>query len=61
MKKKDQDPIPEIDESLWTPGQKEELHRKPKIAGYVIFFSVMAVLIAACIIVIYALGGPVGS
>ena len=61
MKKKDQDPIPEIDESLLTPEQKEELHSKPKIAGYVIFFSVMAVLIAACIIVIYALGGPVGS
>ena len=61
MKKKDQDPIPEIDESLLTPEHKEELHRKPKIAGYVIFFSVMAVLIAACIIVIYALGGPVGS
>lgn len=61
MKKKDQDPIPEIDESLLTPEQKEELYRKPKIAGYVIFFSVMAVLIAACIIVIYALGGPVGS
>ena len=33
MKKKDQDPIPEIDESLLTPEQKEELHRKPKIAG----------------------------
>lgn len=61
MKKKDQDPISEIDESLLTPEQKEELHRKPKIAGYMIFFSVMAVLIAACIIVIYALGGPVGS
>ncbi len=61
MKKKDQDPIPEIDESLLTPEQKEELHCKPKIAGYVIFFSVMAVFIAACIIVIYALGGPVGS
>ena len=61
MKKKDQDPIPEIDESLLTPEQKEELHHKPKIAGYVIFFSVMAVLIAACIIVIYALGGPVGN
>lgn len=61
MKKKDQDPISEIDESLLTPEQKEELYRKPKIAGYVIFFSVMAVLIAACIIVIYALGGPVGN
>ena len=61
MKKKDQEPIPEIDESLLTPEQKEGLHRKPKIAGYVIFFSVMAVLIAACIIVIYALGGPAGN
>ena len=59
MKKKDQELIPEIDESLLTPEQKEELHRKPKIAGYVIFFSVMAALIIASIIVIYALGGPV--
>ena len=55
MAKKDQEPIPEIDESLLTPAQKKEMHSKQFGIGWYIFFGVMLTLIIACIIVIIAL------
>ena len=52
---------PEIDESLLTETQKEELQKKPCPWPYVIFFAVVFLLMAACFIVIYALGGPIAK
>lgn len=49
---------PEIDESLLTEGQKEELSKKPSAKGFLIFAGVVVALIAICFIVIYSLGGP---
>lgn len=53
MKKREEEP--EIDESLLTEEQKAELHSKKISLPWIIFFSVMAVLIAACVIVIVVL------
>ncbi len=50
MKKKD--PEPQIDESLLTPEQYEEIHRKRNYKPWIIFFSVLAGLIITCIVVI---------
>ena len=52
---KKQDDIPEIDESQLTPQQLQELHSKKLNPSWIIFFSVMLVLIIACVIVIVAL------
>lgn len=49
---------PEIDESLLTEGQKEELSKNPSAKGFLIFAGVAVALIAICFIVIYSLGGP---
>ena len=49
---------PEIDESLLTEGQKEELSKKPSAKGFLIFAGVVVALIAICFIIIYSLGGP---
>ena len=55
MKRKNEEVEPEIDESLLTPRQKEEMGKPlfPKKAF--IFFAVILVLIVICIIVILAL------
>lgn len=55
MKKKDNLPEPEIDESLLTPGQKRELEKPlfPKTAF--IFFLVILLLIIICVIIIACL------
>ena len=58
-KKQEQEPLPEIDESLLTQEQKEEFHRKPNYVPFLIFFGVLLVLIAVCLIVIFAL--PAGQ
>lgn len=49
---------PQIDESLLTKGQKEELNKKPSAKGFLIFAGVVVALIVICFIVIYSLGGP---
>ncbi len=55
MNKKDEEPIPEIDESQLTEEQKEELHRKPNYRPFIIFAIVIGVLMIACMIVIFSL------
>lgn len=50
-----QDDLPEIDESLLTEEQKAEMHSRKISPGWIIFFSVMVVLIVACIVVISVL------
>lgn len=58
--KKDKEPTPQIDESLLTPEQKEELNKRHFSVGYLIFFGIIIIAFAACLIALYALGGPVG-
>lgn len=48
MKEKD----PEIDTSLLTKEQKEEMERKPLNLAYLIFVGVVIVLMIVCIIII---------
>lgn len=43
---------PEIDESLLTKEQYEELHRKRNYKPWIIFFSVLFGLMAICLVVI---------
>lgn len=50
MKEKEKEP--EIDESLLTPEQYAELHKKRNYKPWIIFFSVLALLIIICIVVI---------
>lgn len=45
---------PKIDESLLTPEDRQELHPKFPL-GWVIFFSIIVLLMVACIIVIVCL------
>ncbi len=54
-KKKPEEPEPEIDESLLTPEQKEELGKPFFQWKYLIIWGALLVAIVACIIVIYAL------
>lgn len=48
MKEKD----PEIDTSMLTKEQKEEMERKPLNLAYFIFVGIIIVLMAICIVVI---------
>lgn len=52
---------PEVDESLLTPEQKEDLNSRPSRKGFFIFCGVLVLLIVVCLIVIFALGGPTGD
>ena len=49
---KDKSPEPEIDESLLTPEQYEELHRKRNYKPWIIFFAILFALMAICLTVI---------
>ena len=57
MKKKEQLPEPEVDESVLTEEQKEGLH-PPFPWKWAIFVGVVLTLIVVCFLVIYLLGGP---
>ncbi|MDY6431118.1 MAG: hypothetical protein SPL00_04990 [Bacilli bacterium] len=46
---------PEIDESLLTEEQKEELHKKRFPLAYIIFVSALVVAAAVCLILIKVL------
>ena len=48
---------PEIDESLLTEGQKEELSKKPSAKGFLIFAGVVVALIAICLVLMAQNGG----
>ena len=50
MKKKEDEP--QIDESLLTKEQYEELHRKRNYKPWIIFFVTLFALMAICVIVI---------
>lgn len=52
---------PEVDESLLTPEQREELRARPSRKGFFLFCAVLLLLIAACLAVIFSLGGPTGD
>ena len=54
---KEQDP--KIDESLLTPAQLEELHRKKPLLPWIIVFSAFLVIIVILVIVILSLPAPV--
>lgn len=54
MKDKKQEKI-EIDESLLTPEQLEEIHRKHFPLGWFIFVGVLLILLIVCIILIVVL------
>ena len=51
-KDKNQQPVPEIDESLLTPAQKAEMEAKRLSKGWIIFFAVMLTLILGCVLAI---------
>ena len=54
--KKETEPMPEIDESLLTPEQKEEMEKEQRVPWkFIIFTGVILTLMIACIIVIVAL------
>lgn len=57
MKKKENLPEPEIDESQLTEEQKEGLH-PPFPWKWAIFVGIIVILIVVAFVVIYALGGP---
>lgn len=46
---------PQIDESLLTPAQKEEMHRSGVNIPSLIFFGVLLLLILVCVLVIVLL------
>ena len=46
---------PEIDESQLSPAQREEMHRKLFNWKWAVFWGILVVLIAVCIIVIVLL------
>ena len=58
---KEKEPLPEIDESLLTKEQKEELAKKQFSWKYLIFPGVILVLMVACIIVIVSLSQSDGA
>ena len=54
--KKEEENIPEVDESLLTEEQKAALEEEKKIPwGWIIFMGVVLTLIIACVIVVLAL------
>lgn len=55
MKKPQEEKMPEIDESLLTPEQKEELSRKKRVWPWLLFFFIIFALMAGCMIVIFSL------
>ncbi len=52
---KDKHDSPEIDESLLTAEQKEEMNRKGNWLPWVIFFLIIAALMIACLVVLFTL------
>lgn len=46
---------PEIDESLLTAEQKEEMSRKGNWLPWVIFFGIIAALMIVCLVVLFTL------
>lgn len=53
--KKEQEPMPEIDESLLTEEQKAEMNRKQFSWKYLLFPAIILVLMAVCVVVIVML------
>lgn len=49
---KEKDPEPQIDESLLTPEQYEEMHRKRNYKPWIVFFASLAALMIVCVVVI---------
>lgn len=56
MMKKEEENIPEVDESLLTEEQKQAMEAERKVPwGWLIFMGVVLTLIVACVIVVLCL------